>query len=271
MPRLQVGALIVDYQEAGTGLPVIFIPGITEYKEAFLFQYRGLQEGYHVIGYDVRRGLKRAADYTLELLVGDLKQLLEALRLSSAVICGHSFGGLIAMQFALQFPEETKALVLVSSFPAAPDAPPERFLGGISSAGHPFHTSLRARVAVQVARWFGRRTAGMLTKESEMAAVRTLARQAARTSPSTIAQRMRIIQKADFRTALPAILAPTLIIAGAKDRGFFLANAQHMYESIPNASLEVIDGGGHFCFLTKHDQFNAVVDDFVTQRLAEMA
>ena len=37
------------------------------------------------------------------------------------------------------------------------------------------------------------------------------------------------------------------------------------------ASLEVIEGAAHFCFVTRHDQFNTAVDDFLAQRLAAIS
>lgn len=271
MARIQVNNLIVDYSETGTGVPIIFIPGITEFKEAFVFQGRGLQDNCRVISYDVRRGLKRTSDYTLDLLVSDLLGLMKALDLDSAVICGHSFGGLVAMQFALQYPQKTKALILASAFAAPPpDVSSDRFVGWISSAGHPFHASLGTMVKVQMSRLFGRKSSA-ISMEHQVAAIKTIAHQAAQVAKSTINQRMHIIHKVDFRPALAEIISPTLVIAGGKDKSFFLSSAQQLYQSIPDATLEVIEGCGHFCFLTRHDQFNSAVDDFLSDRLASIS
>ena len=271
MPRVQIDNFIIDYDEAGIGVPIIFIPGLTEFKEAFAFQFRGLQDSYHVFSYDIRRGLKRASDYTLDLLVGDLRGLLEALNLDSAVICGHSFGGLIAMQFALQYPEKTKALILVSSFPHVSEDLTDRIVGFISSGEHPLHGSIGARIKAQMGKLLGMNKAGALVMESQIAAVTEAARQSLKTSKTSITQRLHIMDKADFRAALPEILSPTLVIAGAKDREFFLSSAQTMYEGIPDSSLEVIEDAGHLCFLTRHDEFNSAVDEFLSDRLAEIS
>ena len=201
----------------------------------------------------------------------DLRKLLEALKLDSAVICGHSFGGLIAMQFALKYPEETDALILVSGFPSPPNVTPEQISSWISSAGLPFHKSLGATFKAQMSRLFGRKTSSVLAMCDEVAALKAIARQAAGISLTTLTQRMKIIKKADLRPAIQEIMAPTLVVAGSKDRAFFLSSAETLYEYMPNTSLEVIEGGGHFCFLTKHDQFNAAVDEFLTEHLAEIA
>ncbi len=257
--------------ECGTGVPVVFIPGITEFKEEFVFQFRGLEDSYRVISYDLRRGLKRSTDYTLDLLVEDLRKLLEFLNLNNAVICGHSFGGLIAMEFAIKYPEVTDALILVSGFASPPPVPQDRLISWISSTGHPFHKSLGTSFKVQMARLLGRKTSGAVAMQDQVQAVRMIARQAAKTSPTTVAQRLRIILQTNLTDALPQILAPTLVVAGSKDKPFFLTSAQELYERIQDATLEVIEGTGHFAFLTRHDQFNTLVDEFLTAHLAEIA
>lgn len=271
MPTIRVDSVTVDYYEAGTGLPVILIPGITEFKEEFVSQFHGLSSNYRIISYDLRRGLKRATDYTPDLLVEDLGRLMRGLGLDGAVICGHSFGGVIAMEFALRHPDLAKALVLVSSYPSPPTILPAELVSWTSSAGHPFHTALGTKFKLQIARFFGRKTSGTVAMTDEVHAMRTVARQAARTSRTTISQRVRIVQKTDLPHRLPELEMPTLVIAGAKDRSVFLSSAQELYEGIPNATLEVIEGAGHFCFLTRHDQFNTVVDEFLTSHLAEIS
>jgi pimeloyl-ACP methyl ester carboxylesterase len=271
LPTIRVNTTTVDYYEAGTGLPVILIPGITEFKEEFVSQFHGLSNSYRLISYDPRRGLKRASDYTLDMLVEDLRRLMSALGLHGAVICGHSFGGLVAMEFALQYPDLAKALVLVSSYASVPHIPADELVAATSSAGHPFHRGIGTAFKLRIARLLGRKTAGTVAMEDEVSAIRTVARQAEKTSKTTIYERMKIIQKTDLRDRLPLIEMPTLVIAGAKDRAAFLSSAQQLYESIPNAALEVLEGTAHFCFLTRHDQFNTVVDDFLTSRLAEMS
>jgi pimeloyl-ACP methyl ester carboxylesterase len=271
LPRIQTDSVILDYNEAGSGLPIVFVSGITEGKEAFVFQTRGLSDRYGVISYDLRGGLKRASDYTLDLLVDDLSKLLDALGIDNAIIAGHSFGGFIAMQFALQHPDRASALVLVSAFPAAPPSHPEHTLAMISSAGHSFYRSVGASIKVHLAHLLGSRASEIRTMENEVEAVRAVAQQAKKLPRRTINQRMKIVQKTDLRSALPEIMAPTLIIVGAQDRSFFLSSAQELYEGIPDAALEIMEEGGHFCFLTHYDQFNAIIDDFLTPRLAKIA
>jgi len=270
VPRVLIDGLVVDYIETGSGVPIIFIPGITEFKEAFGFQFRGLADKYTVVSYDVRRGLKRAADYTLDLLINDLYRFMDAIKLTSAVICGHSFGALIATRFAVEHPEMADALVLVSAFPSPPDISPDRFINWISSSPHSLHRLLGTALKTQVSRLFrgtGLRTPAM---RDAVAAVGGIS-PALKTSRTTISQRLRIIQKTDLRPMLPMVQVPTLVVVGSRDRAFFLKSAQEIHEAIPDSTLEVVEGAAHFCFLTHHDQFNSAVDDFLMEHLPEIA
>lgn len=59
---------------------------------------------------------------TLDLLVEDLAALLDALELEAVDLLGHSFGVMLALQFALDHPSRVRSLVLSSGGPSAPQA-----------------------------------------------------------------------------------------------------------------------------------------------------
>src|SRR5262249_24376743 len=61
----------------------------------------------------------RGASFGMAQLAADLFELTEALALPRFHLVGHSLGGAIAMQFALDYPERVKSLVLVAPAPAA--------------------------------------------------------------------------------------------------------------------------------------------------------
>ena len=61
--------------------------------------------------------------YTMPLLAGDLAAVLDHAGIDRAVIGGMSFGGMIALQFAVDFPQRTRALLLSDSVPRGATAP----------------------------------------------------------------------------------------------------------------------------------------------------
>ncbi len=74
---------------------------------------------FHVIIPDLRNhGQSPHADeINYSLMAEDIKRLLEQLKLSSAILIGHSMGGKTAMQFALSFPQMTDRLIVVDIAP----------------------------------------------------------------------------------------------------------------------------------------------------------
>jgi S-formylglutathione hydrolase FrmB len=124
----------------------------------------------------------------LQFLETELVPFIEARyrTLPFRVLCGHSFGGLIAMEFALQHPEMAKALVLVSAYASPPPISSRELVSWTSSADHPFHRALGTAIKIRIGRIFGRKTSGMVAMADEVSAVKTVARQAVGTSRTTI-------------------------------------------------------------------------------------
>jgi 3-oxoadipate enol-lactonase len=85
-----------------------------------LYQFPYFSQFYRVIIYD-RRGTGRSAsppgEWTTADFARDLKHLLDALDIDQAIITGVSLGGTIALQFALDYPERTRALVVAHTIP----------------------------------------------------------------------------------------------------------------------------------------------------------
>ncbi|MFC0270765.1 alpha/beta fold hydrolase [Metabacillus herbersteinensis] len=119
MPLLMVeNGLITFFEQEGTGQPIVFIhpPGMG----SVTFRYQQtLKSDYQVITYDMRgngRTPPQDEKITISLLAEDLKQLMDALSIEKAVICGYSNGGSIAQEFAICYPERVYGLILIGGF-----------------------------------------------------------------------------------------------------------------------------------------------------------
>lgn len=271
MPRLNAKGLIVDYEETGFGIPLIFIHGVMESRHAFHYQLLGLRTDYKVISYDLRHGLKNPIDYTLDLLVNDLRCFLDAMDLPSVVLCGHTLGALIAADFAIKYPERTSAFVPISAFAAPLHDVSDHALMSMVEAGYHKNRPINARIKMQITRLIRGATEDILKYTHEDTVLRYLAQKARKVNQATITQRLRILRKANMQDLIPQISVPTLIFVGADDIPIVLSSAQYMYEHMADATLEVIEGAGRFCFVTHHDEFNAAIDEFVKERLIQIS
>jgi pimeloyl-ACP methyl ester carboxylesterase len=130
MPHLNVNGINIHYQQAGRGPDVVLIHAFTSNMAIWLLT--GLVEHlageYRVTTYDLRgHGVSEIppAGYTSAEMVEDLYQLHEALGMGPAYLVGHSFGGVIAMQAAVEHPEMSAGVIVSDTyFPGLKDIEP---------------------------------------------------------------------------------------------------------------------------------------------------
>jgi len=82
-----------------------------------------LSRDRHVVAYDQRghgdsTNTGRAESFTVERLVADLAAVIAAKQLAPLDLLGHSMGGIVAMRFALDHPEQLRSLILMDTFAA---------------------------------------------------------------------------------------------------------------------------------------------------------
>jgi proline iminopeptidase len=131
IPPQEAGGIQVDratlrYEIFGAGPLVIVLhggPGIG-YQYLLPELADSLSNCAQLIFYDQRASGQSTGSSTPELLnastfVGDLVQVYKSLSISQAILLGHSFGGLLAMQFSLGYPDLVTGLILVDSDPAS--------------------------------------------------------------------------------------------------------------------------------------------------------
>lgn len=128
MPFAQIGDLNLHYLERpGTGDPLLLIHGNT--SSSVWWQYtidRLADTSYHIIAPDLRgRGDTTGPDdaWTIETLAADVFGLMQHLKLDAAHVVGHSLGGLVAVQYALDHKAVLKSLTLIAPGWMAGDMP----------------------------------------------------------------------------------------------------------------------------------------------------
>jgi pimeloyl-ACP methyl ester carboxylesterase len=128
--HLAVVESVPDPRTRGT---VVLVPGYTGSKEDFLgILERLTNHGHRVIAYDQRGqhespGGDDPAAYAIDVLAGELLELVDTLGDGPAHVVGHSFGGLVSRAAALRRPAAFRSLTLLDSGPSAiPGARAER-------------------------------------------------------------------------------------------------------------------------------------------------
>jgi len=108
------------WEEHGAGEPLLMIPGFGCSVEIYASNAPALAERFRVIVFDPRgagRSDSPPDGYTMERYARDCSAVLDAAGCDTAHVFGTSFGGMIAMNFALHAPERVRGLVLACTTP----------------------------------------------------------------------------------------------------------------------------------------------------------
>ena len=102
---------------AGEGLPVVLLHGLTATHRYVVMGSKNLERsGHEVIGYDARGhgSSAPAGSYEYADLVADLEDVMDAAGFERAVLAGASMGAHTAIRFALENPDRTAGLVVMT-------------------------------------------------------------------------------------------------------------------------------------------------------------
>ncbi len=119
MPNVKLSTGVDLYYEThGEGEPLVLIPSTGFSAEAWKPSQLPLAASTHLVLHDPRgcgRSVATQQIYTIQQMANDVVALLDHLRISSAHLCGHSMGGRIALEMALNFPGRVKSLIMAAS------------------------------------------------------------------------------------------------------------------------------------------------------------
>jgi proline iminopeptidase len=112
-------------REVGEGPPIVAVHGGPDFDHCyFLPELDRLADSFHLVYYD-QRGRGRSAagvrpeDVTLRSDVEDLDRVRRRLELESIAVLGHSWGGVVAMEYAIRHPDRVSRLILLDTAPAS--------------------------------------------------------------------------------------------------------------------------------------------------------
>lgn len=234
----------------GIGPPLVLVPGLDGTGRLFYRQVPLLARDFRVATYALRDDAPDMAT-----LVEDLAAVVRGLSPAGepAVVVGESFGGTLAMSFAIAHPELVRALVVLNSFPY-------------------FRPKYRLRLAVTalgLMPWGAMRLVRRLTafrlhsRYTHRAELQRFLRETGYTSRDGYVGRLRILQQFDLRSHLGDVRPPTLFLAADRDHLVpSLKQASYMVKRVPRGRLRVLEGHGHICLIAPNLDLRAIIADW---------
>jgi 3-oxoadipate enol-lactonase len=205
-------------------------------------------------------GGEPAAVCRMEGMAAAAADLLDALGLAAAVVCGLSMGGYAALAFYELFPNRVRGLVLADTRAAADDdAGRRRRLESALAMESGDPQALAALAGSLVPRLVAPHT---LAARPELIA---WLRQEIATAPAAgvAAAQRGMAERPDRTPLLPRIAVPTLVIVGEEDAITPPAESLVLRDRIPGARLVTIAGAGHLSNLEQPQAFNGALREFL--------
>lgn len=269
---------LIEYGREGSGRPVLVIHGAGGGYDQGLFVGRELFGSGHDVIAPSRFGYLRSGvpDRPQPDVQADaLAELLDHLKVSSAVVLGISAGAPSAIELALRHPEHVSALILV--VPRA-WAPGEEVSAERSAANRPVMEMVMKGqdfawwTATKLARRRLLRFLGVPLAVYDAADPLERDRLnwiATKILPPSRRVRGIVADSAAQIEAWPLekIAAPTLVVSAKDDLFNTLPGARWTAEHIPDAELMVLESGGHL-LCGQSEEVRARIVDFLRRRLA---
>jgi pimeloyl-ACP methyl ester carboxylesterase len=258
----------IAYQIVGDGpLDLVFGPPFITHVELFWEEPRAarflgrLASFSRLIVFD-KRGMglsdrvSSGALPTLEERMDDLRAVMDAAGTERAALLGSSEAGMMAMLFAVTYPERTSALILHGAYPRA-----------LQDAEFP-EGWLPAEAAEEWIEEIGRAwvegrpgVGGPLPPKSETQAVHESFERMMRLSASPGAARAigRMAAMGDVRDILPLIRCPTLVVVREDDEN--APASRYLAEHIPDAKYVELPGDEHFFWVESAAEQDVIIDE----------
>lgn len=263
MARLALPNAEVYYEVRGAGEPLVLIPGFASGAWSWSWQQDELAKDFRVITFDPRgiagSTINDGAEISIGNIADDVSELLDALGIDAAHILGISFGGFVAQEFALKYPQKVKKLVLASTSFGGPNhvAPSMEVLAAFASTeGLNSAERIRQYLPMAFSPQFVEDNVSTVDRFCDL-------RERNKVPEPVYLQQLRSAMAFNAESRVPQIAAETLVVSGGIDTVVPLENSRNLASAIREARLEIIQDTGHMAFVEKADRFNRAVRKFL--------
>jgi len=287
--RILIGSTSLYARAIGQGPPVIVLHGGPDFDHGYLLpDLDRLAQTSRLIYYD-QRGRGRSADgvrpedVTLASDLEDIDRVRQHFRLEAPALLGHSWGAVLALEYALRYPTRVSRLILMNPAPVSAsdvavarkvylerlgaDMDRQRAItaSGAYQAGDPEAVAERYRIHFKPSlkrpqdyeKMMATMKAGFIRQGAEgIIKARAVEDQLMRDTWEMAGY--------DLLPKLRSLRIPTLVIAG--DHDFMVEAAKRIAGAIPNAELVTITDCGHFAFLECGDDVRGAFKTFIRRR-----
>ncbi len=259
------------YRHTGNGRDIIILHGLYGSSDNWHKISQKLSSEFSVYTLDLRNhgNSPHSDDFTIGVMADDLREFFDDLKLSKAIIIGHSLGGKVAMEFASKHPEFVEKLIIVD---IAPRTYSENEF--TERRNHRFIINYLKSIDLQK---FKNRSEAL----EEMSKIDPTGRlkffmmkNIKRQKDGKLAWKINIKAIADnlsdllnkYELKLSEITCPVLFVKGEKSEYLTENDFKMIKNELPNAEFTIIKDATHWLHSEKPDEFVEIVRNFIEKR-----
>jgi 3-oxoadipate enol-lactonase len=256
MPKVTANKIAMNYDQQGTGEPLILLPYLAADHACYAFQVAEYAKHFTCISLDLRGTGdtdKPAGAYSTEVLADDVAAFMHAIGIPKAHIFGLSLGAATGMWLAAKHPDKVQSLSLHSGWPKT-----DPFLKAVVDGWQVVAKGLDSvseMVILAIFPWCLTPELYAAKPEYIQALADFVRGRPAQPVASFIQQSNAIIGH-DVEAQLGRITAPTQITFGYTDQLTSTRFADRMVSSIRDSELLLFEGCAHAAIYEKVDEFN---------------
>jgi proline iminopeptidase len=288
--RIPVGGAELYAREIGHGTPIIVLHGGPDFDHSYLLpEMDRLSDSFRLIYYD-QRGRGRSADgvkpedVTLVSDIADIEKVRQYYHLDSVVLLGHSWGTVLALEYALRYPDRVSHMILMNPAPAseadykqlrndwldkrAADMERRKAIAETAAYKEADPEAVTAYYRIHFKPALARsedyeklitRMQASFVRQGNAGIIK------ARAVESRLMTETWALSGYNLLLKLKTVSIPTLVIYG--DHDFIpAATAEHITQAIPNARMVTLKDCGHFTYLECPVVVREQVDAFFAGR-----
>lgn len=263
MPRIKANGITMNYEQQGSGEPLVLIPYLSADNACYAFQVAEYSKHVNCIMVDLRgtgESDNPEGSYSTEMLADDVAAFMDVVGIEKAHVSGLSLGAAIGMWLAAKYPQKVRSLSIHAGWTKT-----DPFIKNLLEGWQIMAKTLGNVAEMKIRSMFPWCLTPDLyaAKPEYIQVLADFVRSRPEQSVSSFIEQSNAVIAHDISASLGRIVAPTQITFGSRDQVTSTRFAAEMRSGIRNSEVVIFEDCAHAALYERVDEFNEKTLDFL--------